>query len=87
MSEYQPLTRKGRQRDLLRFSRLEAGRESGGNVEVKALRESSIEVQCLVHFVEVKMTADLDRTVAGVFDIYDLSRASGLEIDFAMGGI
>ena len=80
---------EGDEFDFARIARLEAHRGARGNVQPKAARGFAIESQRGVHFVEMEMAADLDRTVAGVrdFDALCLEADVGLEIaardDFA----
>ena len=62
----------------------EAHRSASGNIESVAVRRDAVESQRGVGLRQVHMTADLNRTVAGVDDLHLESLRTGIDRDIAV---
>jgi hypothetical protein len=73
-------------RHLFALTRFKANGRAGGNVEAHAERRRSIGVQRLVHFEEMIVRADLNRTIAGIDHGERGARPASGKLDFAFCG-
>ncbi len=62
----------------------EAHRRASGNIEAVAVSRGTVKAQRRVGLWEVHMTADLNRTVAGVDDLHLESLRTGIDRDIAV---
>jgi hypothetical protein len=67
--------------NLAALAWLEADRGTTRNVEAESERSRPVERQGTVNLEEVVMSADLDRTIAGVYDFDLLGFAPGVDLD------
>ena len=71
--------------NFLRVARLEPDGGARRNVETKASRRGAVEGESSVDLEEMKMTADLDRTVAGVRNPQCSRRESDVGVECGRG--